>query len=217
MYLSIYITLVTSTLYPVPPLRNCPSPYVSLSHTGEAAGFRDLESTYAAAEKAAIADDSVRPAVRLALALQRDSFPFISVLEEGFPKFIELLSSSSGSLEPIVLGHDAVKWDKFLTSTGRSAPPSRRGSEIKPSKSESDSRTSILGRKGEINVPSDNGRNAPVGMSVGMGGMYMSPGGGIVDHDSKHRAGHRITIKKKDPLTDLEVAQMAYMVRHSHS
>lgn len=184
-----------------------------LSHTGEAAGFRDLESTYAAAEKAAIADDSVRPAVRLALALQRDSFPFISVLEEGFPKFIEILSSSSGSLEPIVLGHDPVKWERFLTSTGRSAPTSRRGSEVKALKSESDNRSNILGRKVEITTPSDNGRsNAP----VGMGGVYISPGVGFFDHDSKHRIGPRITIKKKDPLTDLEVAQMAYMVRHSH-
>lgn len=157
---------------------------------GDAAGFRDLESTHAAAEKAAVADDSVRPAVRLALALQRAGFPYVCVLDEGFPKFIEELTAIAGSLEPIVLNHDPNKWEKFLISSGRLAP-SRRPSLLKPIKSELDFKNSNL-------------------ESMGIKGMMHPSGTG--DPDSKHRLGPRITVKKKDPLTELEVAQMAYLV-----
>ena len=164
--------------------------------SGDAAGFRDLESTHAAAEKAAVADDSIRPAVRLALALQRAGFPYVCVLDEGFPKFIEELTAIAGSLEPIVLNHDPNKWEKFLISSGRLAP-SRRPSLLKPIKSEIDFKNSNLEQ-------------------MGMKAMTLHPPG-PGDHDSKHRLGPRITVKKKDPLTELEVAQMAYLVRLTHT
>jgi hypothetical protein len=174
--------------------------FVSLllrSQSNDNAGFRDLESTYAAAEKAAVADDSVRPAVRLALALQRDLFPYVSVLEEGYPKFIEQLGAVTGTFEPIVLNHDAVKWDKFLLATGRKAPPTRRNSMNKPGRSEIDSRSTQTDHRNDVD----------------MGIVPIHGASGSGDHDSKHRLGPRITVKKKDPLTELEIAQMAYMVR----
>ena len=129
--------------------------------------------------------------MRLALALQRAGFPYVCVLDEGFPKFIEELTAIAGSLEPIVLNHDPNKWEKFLISSGRLAP-SRRPSLLKPIKSEIDFKNSNL-------------------ESMGIKGMMHPSGSG--DHDSKHRLGPRITVKKKDPLTELEVAQMAYLVR----
>ena len=92
------------------------------SSNSDVIGFRDLQSPYAAAEKAAILDDTVRPSVRLALALQRDSYPLVCVLEEGFPKLVEHLLGLQGTLEPIVLNHDPVKWAKYLSSTGRLSP-----------------------------------------------------------------------------------------------
>jgi hypothetical protein len=168
------------------------------SQSNDNAGFRDLESTYAAAEKAAVADDSVRPAVRLALALQRDLFPYVSVLEEGYPKFIEQLAAVTGTFEPIVLNHDAVKWDKFLLATGRKAP-TRRPSMNKPGRSEIDSRSAQNDHRNDVDM--------------GIVPIHTAPVSG--EHDSRHRLGPRITVKKKDPLTELEMAQMAYMVRYS--
>lgn len=155
-----------------------------------------MESTHAAAEKAAVADDSVRPAVRLALALQRDSFPYVSVLEEGYPKFIEQLTAMTGTFEPIVLNHDALKWEKFLLATGRTAP-TRRPSMNKPGRSEIDSRSAQSDHRNDLDM--------------GIVPIHGTSG----EHDSKHRLGPRITVKKKDPLTELEIAQMAYMVRRA--
>lgn len=72
-------------------------------------------------EAAAAALDMNRPAVILALALQRNSFPNVSVLEGGFPALVEQLLASRGSTEPIVINHDQDKWKKFLNMTGRAA------------------------------------------------------------------------------------------------
>lgn len=148
-----------------------------------------------------MADDSVRPAVRLALALQRDFFPYVSVLEEGYPKFIEQLGAVTGTFEPIVLNHDAAKWDKFLLATGRKAP-TRRPSMNKSGRSEIDSRSAQNDHRNDMDMGI-----VPIHGSSGTGT-------GAGEHDPKHRLGPRITVKKKDPLTELEIAQMAYMVRH---
>jgi hypothetical protein len=83
------------------------------------AAHRDLESRYAQEEAQVVKLDLTRPAVQLALALQANSFPNVSVLEGGFPALIEQLNASRGTVEPVVINHDEVLWAKFLRSTGR--------------------------------------------------------------------------------------------------
>ena len=95
--------------------------FLRRSHSNEEVGFRDLQSPFAVAEKAAIVDDSVRAAVRLALILQNHSYPLVSILDEGFPKLIEQLTFTTGTLEPLILGHDNYLWEKFLLSTNRNS------------------------------------------------------------------------------------------------
>ena len=95
--------------------------YLRRSQSHEEIGFRDLQSPFAVAEKAAIADDNVRAAVRLALILQNHSYPLVSVLDEGFPKLIEQLTITTGTLEPVILSHDNYLWEKFLLSMNRNS------------------------------------------------------------------------------------------------
>lgn len=80
---------------------------------------RDLDSRYATEEAQVAKLDLTRPAVQLALALQANSFPNVSVLDGGFPALIEQLIASRGTVEPVVINHDEVQWAKFLRSTGR--------------------------------------------------------------------------------------------------
>ena len=65
----------------------------------------------------------MRPAVRLALALQKNFFPLICVLENGFPQLVEQLLSVNGTLEPVILQHDSEKWGKYLLSSRKILPP----------------------------------------------------------------------------------------------
>jgi hypothetical protein len=80
---------------------------------------RDTESVFAKEEAAAASMDLTRPAVLLALALQRNSFSHVSVLDGGFPALVQQLISSRGTAEPVVINHEPETWAKFLKSTGR--------------------------------------------------------------------------------------------------
>lgn len=80
---------------------------------------RDAQSSFAAEEAEIAKIDLTRPAVQLALALQAHSFPNVSVLDGGFPALIEQLVASRGTVEPVVINHDEVKWARFLRATGR--------------------------------------------------------------------------------------------------
>jgi len=111
------------------PGNNNPADISALSRHGAAkhasnapiggAQHRDLESRYAQEEAQAVKLDLTRPAVQLALALQANSFPNVSVLDGGFPALIEQLNASRGTVEPVVINHDDVQWAKFLRQTGR--------------------------------------------------------------------------------------------------
>lgn len=83
------------------------------------AQHRDLESRFAQEEAQVVKLDLTRPAMQLALALQANSFPNVSVLDGGFPALIEQLNVSRGTVEPVVINHDEVQWAKFLRATGR--------------------------------------------------------------------------------------------------
>jgi hypothetical protein len=99
----------------------------ALSREGRAGGARqvsysqdrDTQSIFAKEEAAAASLDLTRPAVLLALALQRNSFSHVSVLDGGFPALVQQLISSRGTAEPVVINHDPETWSKFLKSTGR--------------------------------------------------------------------------------------------------
>jgi len=59
----------------------------------------------------------------LAYSLHRQGFPYISVLEGGFPALIEQLQLLRGTVEPVILDHDADRWVAFLQSSGRDNTP----------------------------------------------------------------------------------------------
>lgn len=95
---------------------------------------RDTDSEYSVAESAAEQDDAVRHAVQLAIALQVNGFPKVSVLEGGFPALVTQLSSSRGGVEPVIINHDSIKWTEYLRVTGRqqsaSAEPSKSSDKL---------------------------------------------------------------------------------------
>lgn len=64
------------------------------------------------------AEDSERAAVKLARALQGQSFPNVAVLDGGYPALIEHLLSSQSTVEPYVEAFDEAKWKNFLQAAG---------------------------------------------------------------------------------------------------
>eukprot|EP01041_Mallomonas_annulata_P002101 gene2101-4106_t len=80
---------------------------------------RDSQSAYVEVEAAARHDDEHRFAVKLAIALQRQGFPLVSVLDGGFPALVKQLERSRGTVEPVIINHDANRWMDFLRATGR--------------------------------------------------------------------------------------------------
>jgi hypothetical protein len=81
----------------------------------------DEKSPFATFESQAIGDDSSRVGIRLARTLHKHGFPYVSVLEGGFPSLIDHLMETRGDVEPVVINHDDTQWAAFLKATGRSA------------------------------------------------------------------------------------------------
>eukprot|EP01039_Chlorochromonas_danica_P008734 gene8733-9624_t len=80
---------------------------------------RDSQSKYFKAEAEVAHQDLNSPAMLLAIALQRNAFSNVSVLDGGFPALVNYLMESRGSVEPIIINHNSKKWEGFLKSTGR--------------------------------------------------------------------------------------------------
>lgn len=161
------------------------------------------------AEKAAIADDLIRPAVRLALALQRHAFSNVCVLEGGFPALVEQLMTQRGFVEPIILNHDTEKWKKFLVSSGRLSASSGK----KPINSTHRNTNNPVGcASTDISHHSVSSSN-----SIGIGLERVKDGR---TNETKNYPGSAASLlsaaiaakKTKDELSELEVAQMAYQV-----
>eukprot|EP01040_Poterioochromonas_malhamensis_P000694 gene694-742_t len=91
----------------------------SSSLGGAVQPVRDDQSRYYKEEENAILADVNSPAMMLAMVLQRNGFPRISILEGGFPALIDTLVAMKGKVEPIVVDHDSNKWIEFLRNTGR--------------------------------------------------------------------------------------------------
>lgn len=79
----------------------------------------DNNSPFKSAEAVAKNDDSTRHAVRLARELQKNGFPYVSVLDGGFPAIVGQLKAMRGKVEPVIINHDGERWDYFLKSSGR--------------------------------------------------------------------------------------------------
>ncbi len=82
-------------------------------------GALTLEQQEEAIVQAVTKADSVRPALRLASILQRESFPYVSVLEGGFPALVSQLHKQRGRVEPVLIQHDPDQWTAFMEATGR--------------------------------------------------------------------------------------------------
>lgn len=174
---------------------------------------RDMQSPYVAAEEAAIADDKIRPAVRLARELQRAGFPFVTVLDGGFPSLIDQLIASRGEVEPVVINHDPERWQKYLISTGRLNQDGSKGGLT-------GNKTGIQGIAGKLGIMRAGLTALKTGRGVGAGSRSTSsegdPGGdGMEDGGGAASGGP----KKVKDMNELEVAATAYRVaaRHGHA
>jgi hypothetical protein len=103
---------------------------MSLSSKGKE--NRDENSKFYKDEENVILSDLNSPAMILAMVLQRNSFPHVSVLEGGFPALIDTLLSVKGKVEPIVVDHESEKWIEFLRNTGRYQEKSLFSSTLSP-------------------------------------------------------------------------------------
>ena len=81
--------------------------------------FRDESSRYLQLENEMIQEESHRMASQLAKILQQHHFPYVSVLEGGFPALVQQLHHSRGMVEPIVDNHQSELWERYLRDTGR--------------------------------------------------------------------------------------------------
>ncbi len=104
--------------------------------------IRDIDSKHVDLENVVIQDDRVRPAVKLATALHKASFPNVCVLEGGFPKLVQTLLQTRGTVEPLIDNYRNEVWEKYLSVTGRTEylpprkeKPSKRSSNISSSSS----------------------------------------------------------------------------------
>ena len=79
----------------------------------------DRDSRFKDDELAAVNDDNSRPGVQLAYHLHRHGFPYISVVEGGFPALVEQLVLLRGTVEPLVVDHNPLTWSEFMQSSGR--------------------------------------------------------------------------------------------------
>ena len=59
-----------------------------------------------------------RPALHLAAILQQAAFPFVSVLDGGYPELISYLVSSGDALEPLVINYDHSRYQAFMKIYG---------------------------------------------------------------------------------------------------
>jgi len=66
--------------------------------------------------------------VKLAVTLQQNGFPFVSVLEGGYGALVSYLENHhGGGVEPVIINHDPEKWRQFARSTGLDQPQTSPG------------------------------------------------------------------------------------------
>ena len=80
---------------------------------------RDYQSPFAKLEEATLKDDLQRVGMKFALELQRNGFPYVSLLDGGFPSLIESLFNLRGTVEPVVIQHNVEAWQQYLRASGR--------------------------------------------------------------------------------------------------
>lgn len=80
---------------------------------------RDRSSPFSDTEASASIDDGDRPSVRLARALQCASFPYVSIVDGGYPSIVEHLLATRGTVDGYIDNFQRDKWIRFLRSSGR--------------------------------------------------------------------------------------------------
>lgn len=53
------------------------------------------------------------------MELQKNGFPYVSLLDGGFPSLVEALFSLRGTVEPIIIQHNVEAWQYYLRVSGR--------------------------------------------------------------------------------------------------
>lgn len=80
---------------------------------------RDYQSPFVKLEEATLKEDSQRIGMKFALELQKNGFPYVSLLEGGFPSLVEALFNLRGSVEPVIIQHNVEAWQHYLRFSGR--------------------------------------------------------------------------------------------------
>lgn len=80
---------------------------------------RDFQSPFAKLEEATMKEDSQRVGMKFALELQKNGFPYVSLLDGGFPGLVEALFNLRGTVEPVIIQHNVEAWQHFLRYSGR--------------------------------------------------------------------------------------------------
>lgn len=57
--------------------------------------------------------------MKFAVTLQENGFPFVSLLDGGFPSLVEALFSLRGSTEPVIIQHNNDAWSYYMKVSGR--------------------------------------------------------------------------------------------------
>ena len=105
-------------------------------HTKEGIGYtpiltQNTENPFFPYEEKAQFDDQSRIGIKLALALQRASFPYVSVLEGSIPALIKQLLLSRGTVEPIIINHNQEIWETYIQNYDISSNSSNNNNSIR--------------------------------------------------------------------------------------
>lgn len=80
---------------------------------------RDFESPFVKLEDATIKEDAQRVGMKFVLELQKSGFPYVSLLDGGFPSLVEALFNLRGTVEPVIIQHNVEAWQQYLRYSGR--------------------------------------------------------------------------------------------------
>lgn len=80
--------------------------------------LRDLQSPFYLLEEKAIKEDHLRPAVKLANELKKNTFAHVLILDRGYKALIDELLTKKGTVDPFIKDFDPDKWSSFIETTG---------------------------------------------------------------------------------------------------
>lgn len=79
----------------------------------------DNESPFREVEKTAMSEDNTRVGIKLASILQSHQFPYVMILDGGYPALISQIFHSRGMTESLIINYDEEKWLNYLVTINK--------------------------------------------------------------------------------------------------